>query len=451
MKNIIREMTAAVLAALLLLSVASCASSSRESHEQTKTPDTMPYTESDTGDTGGSGSSATPVWDGKALYDYGSAEDRTFLWGATDFSLKLWQDVSRDGGNDNTLVSPLSVMMALAMTANGADGETLAQLERVLCTDESGNACDIGTIDKYMSAYMESTDTENSKLSIANSIWIRDLPKPVAIKGDFLKANEQYFAAEVRRTLFDQSTVNEINGWVSDKTDGMIDSIIDNIPEETVMFLINALAFDAEWESPYYKEDISDGKFTASDGTSEDAEMMYSEEYGYIHGEYATGFIKDYADGRYSFAALLPEEGMRADDFAETLDTAQFIEMIDGAKSEKVVTTMPKFSFEYSGELNSALKSLGVTDAFDADDADFSLLSDDGKDLYINRVIHKTFIEVNERGTKAGAATAVEMNETSAMESEPHYVTLDRPFVFAIIDNYTSLPVFLGTVNSVAQ
>ena len=285
---------------------------------------------------------------------------------------------------------------------------------------------------------------DSSKLQIANAVWFRD---SMNVSRDFLQKNADYFQANAYRSAFDEQTVRDINKWVKDKTDGTIEKIIegDTIDAAAMMYLINALSFDAEWENVYEKTDIRAGIFHTANGAEQSVEMMCSTEYGYIDDGRATGFIKPYKGNHYSFAALLPNEDISLDAYISSLNGDSFVKSIENAKAnrEAVWSTMPKFSYDTELELREALSAMGMAAVFDSQKADFSKISED--DLYVNQVLHKTHISVDELGTKAGAVTAEIMLGAAFIENT---VTLDRPFLYAIIDNATNLPVFMGTVTN---
>ena len=333
--------------------------------------------------------------------------------------------------------------LALSMTANGADGQTKTEMEKLL-----GGEISIEELNQYLYSYVKSLPSEEkSKLEIANSIWWRDTDDILTVEKDFLQTNADYFGADAYKAPFDEETAKDINNWVKEKTDGMIDSIVDEIDKFTMMYLINALVFDAEWENVYTKSDIRDETFSSISGKKSVVPMMNSQEYKYLDDGKAVGFIKDYKDGKYSFAALLPNEDVKIYDYIKGQTPKDLLNTINNAKSELVVATMPKFSYEYEIGLNGILKTLGMPTAFDKVLADFSKmgkLSSKDDNLYIGDVLHKTFISVDELGTKAGAVTSVEINRTGM--AKPNYVKLDRPFVYMIIDNATSLPIFIGAV-----
>lgn len=337
----------------------------------------------------------------------------------------------------NTLISPLSVLYALSMTANGAKGDTLAQMEAVF-------GLDVETLNLWLSSY---SDELSGELKLANSIWFRDSQR-FTVNEDFLQTNADYYGAGIFKTPFDEGTCKEINAWVEEHTDGMIQDILNEIPDGAVMYLVNALAFDAQWQEIYSESDIRDGEFTTQWGYSREVEMMYSEESLYLSDEYAQGFIKPYEGGRYAFAALLPNPGVTVEEYLESLTGEHLQEMLSAPNETKVKTALPKFEAEYDVEMSDILKAMGMTDAFDGGKADLSGIghSDNGN-LFINRVLHKTYICVDGKGTKAGAATAVEVNDECAIvEPDFYMVYLDRPFLYMLIDLETNLPFFMGAM-----
>ena len=377
----------------------------------------------------------------------GKPPDTEFTVGMADFSIELFKQSIAN--KENSLISPLSVMLALAMTANGADSETLAQMEWVLCGSIS-----INELNEYLYYFTNNLSNNNkAKLSIANSIWFR-ATEDLDVRSGFLQKNADYYGAAAQKTAFDEKALSDINNWVNTKTDGMIKKILDSIDAADMLYLINAIVFEAEWHKIYEENRIRESTFTDIFGNKQRVDFMYSTEWRYLEDNKATGFIKPYSGSRYSFAALLPNEDVPLNEFIESLTGAGLLKIFHSAQVVEVRASMPKFEYEYNTEMSPALKALGMTDAFSAKNADFSRMGvSKAGGLYISRVIHKTFIKVDERGTKAGAATAVAAAPGAApgqVEVQYKVVNLDRPFVFAIIDSSEpGLPVFIGTVLSV--
>lgn len=363
----------------------------------------------------------------------------------TDFALRLFQASMEDG--KNTLISPLSVMYALSMTANGAKGETLSQMETAL-------GMDTASLNNYLYTYRNmSAQNGADKMHIANSIWFSD-NQHFTVDANFLQTNANYYGADLYKAPFDDRTCKEINNWVKTETEGMIPKIIDSIPTDAVMYLVNAVAFEAEWASVYKETQVDEDTFTKEDGSTETVDMMYSKESRYLEDDNATGFLKYYQGNRYAFAALLPNKGVTVSEYVASLDSKALYAMLAAPTVHTVEAAIPKFETEYSTDMAAILSAMGMSDAFDGQVADFSGLGTSvAGNIAIHRVLHKTYISVAEQGTKAGAATAVEMNMTSAeyIENQPKIVYLDRPFVYMLIDCETNTPFFMGTMMDVKQ
>lgn len=366
---------------------------------------------------------------------YGCCDGAVAAQGYMHFALSLLKQCNGEG--ENTLLSPLSVYYALAMTANGASGNTQAEMSDLL-------GMGIEDLSPVLETYLAS---QTEQLHIANSIWFTD-DKSFTVEQGFLDAAKQYFDAELFRTDFSGATADQINNWVKDNTDGMIEQIVKEVPEDAVMYLVNALAFEAEWAVKYNEHQVKDGTFTAESGAERQVSMMHSTEHAYLDDGSATGFIKYYNGRKYAFAALLPNEGVSMEQYLDALTPEKLANTLANPEDIQVFAAIPKFETEYSVELSDTLKAMGMTDAFDMGMADFSRLGSSEKgNIYISRVQHKTFFSIGEQGTRAGAATLVEMAFGAAlMPEETRTVTLDRPFVYMLIDCETNLPFFIGTM-----
>ena len=352
-----------------------------------------------------------------------------------NFAVSLFRSSVEEG--KNTLISPLSVLTALAMTANGAEGETLAQMEEVLGATPA-------QLNSWLHSYL-SQQKEDDALHLANAIWFNTHER-FTPNHDFLQTNADYFGAGIHAAEFNDLTRRDINDWVSDHTDGMIRDILDEIPDDALMYLVNALAFEAKWATVYAEDQVRAGTFTTADGRKQDAELMYDTLYSYLETENATGFLRHYQGG-YAFAALLPKEGVTVSQLVESLDGDSLVALLSQPQSIAVDTAIPKFEAESALEMSTILQNMGMTDAFDPELADLTGLgTSDGGNIFINRVLHKTFISVGEQGTRAGAATIVEASDRAmAMPEDNKQVILDRPFVYMLIDTESNLPFFMGT------
>lgn len=373
----------------------------------------------------------------------GKQADDPFTAQEWALELKLFQASSQENQEKNLLISPLSIQLALAMTANGANGATLQEMETLL-----GGTIPLTQLNAYLYSYVHSlTANPDATVKIANSIWFRDDAQRMTVNHAFLQTNADYYGASAYKAPFNEKTIEDINNWVVQHTDGMISEIIDEIQPENVICLINALVFDATWENVYHKENIYEGVFHSLSGQEQTATIMASEETKYLIGENCVGFIKDYKGGAFSFAALLPDEGMDPDDLIQNLTPEMLQAIFANVQNKGLSVILPKFSYDFSLSMNSILCNLGMPTAF-SNGADFSGISSNADMLHIDEVLHKTFIAVDELGTKAGAVTSVMMSE-GAMEML--CLSFDRPFIYFILDNVTGLPIFIGTLTDIAS
>lgn len=361
---------------------------------------------------------------------------------AADFAVRLFKASEKDG--ENTLISPLSVLYALAMTQNGAGGATLSQMEEVLGLPKD-------KLNSYLSSYVKTLPQgESYKMTLANSIWFKD-SEDFTVDHDFLQTNADYYSADIFKSAFNEQTLKDVNTWVNESTDGMIPHILDEMSKDSVMYLINALAFDAEWASKYFEFEVREDFFTREDGNRSLVEFMHGSESRYLSDGKATGFMKNYAGGGYAFVAMLPNKGVSISEYIESLDGKKLHDMLSDPQRCEVITKLPKFETEYDVEMSDILKGMGMSNAFDINSADFSGIGTfRDNNICIGKVIHKTFISVGESGTKAGAATIIDMIAGAAADGEdrepPKEVFLDRPFVYMLIDTENNVPFFIGTM-----
>lgn len=380
----------------------------------------------------------------------GKSADMEFVNSQTKFAVELLQRTSEAG--ENCLISPYSVMQALAMTANGADGQTRKEMEAVL------GGMPMEQLNRYLLNQRRSSANNNNyfkwSLSTANSIWARNDDRLIQVRPEFIQTCVDYFDSEYYIAPFDNTTLKEVNGWVNEKTNEMIPFILEQISGDDVMYLVNAVAFEAQWATPYDKYQVSDGKFTAADGAVQDAKMLNSKEV-YIGDENTDGMMKYYDGYKYAFAAMLPDESMTVDEYIAELTPEKLHSLLTSYHdSEDAIVQLPKFKYEYGKELSEALGDMGMPTAFSPCDADFSKMNSSNNvdnNIYINTVIHKTFIDLDENGTKAAAATLVGTAAGAIPDQKkPKEVIFDRPFLYCIFDTSTNIPVFIGALNSLS-
>lgn len=371
----------------------------------------------------------------------GQEWDAQFISAQTGFALNLLKHTVKENTGANTFISPYSAMQALAMTANGAAGTTYSEMETAL------GGVPLDQLNQYLYTLRTGQpDSDGCSLLTANSVWIRNSGGALGVKPDFLTKIREYYGADAFGAPFDRTTVSEINTWCGDNTKGMIPALLDDIPPETMMYIINAVVFEGKWQKEYKETQVRERPFTNAAGGTETAMMMYGTQEQYLSDGNAEGFLSYYRGGRYAFAALLPKEGMTAEEYIAGLDADTLHRTLAEPRHITVETGLPKFTMDFGTEFSQALSDMGMPTAF-GDAADFRNLSESA--LCISKVLHKTHIEVDEKGTKAAAVTAVQMDREDCEPVESKVVILDRPFVFCILDTETGLPVFLGTLNSV--
>jgi serine protease inhibitor len=354
------------------------------------------------------------------------------------FGLKLFREMhAQEERGTNLFVSPLSVAMALAMTYNGADGATQQAMQEALevqgLTVDEVNQSYRGLID-----LLDGLDPSVAFL-LANSIWPRE---GFTVEPDFITVNQEYYDAEVTVLDFgDPSAAPTINNWVSEATNGKIESIVpDPIPANVVMYLLNAIYFKGDWTTQFDPSLTADGAFVLADGTETQVPMMAypgAVEVGYFWDGDVQALDLTYGGKAYSMTIVLPVGEGDIETFVESLNAARWSAIIDGLAVQEVDVRLPKFQLEYEIKLNDVLIALGMGIAF-GPGADFSKIA---PGIWIDEVKHKSFVEVNEEGTQAAAVTSVAM-----IDSAPTSFWVNRPFLFAIREKYSGTILFMGLV-----
>lgn len=367
--------------------------------------------------------------------------------GANRFGLDLFREISKGSAhNDNVFISPLSIHTAIAMAWNGAGTSTKQQLAERLYLP-SGNDQQINEAMKQMMASLMNSDPK-VKMDVANSVWYRSGYK---VKSSFLDVNRNYLNADVAELDFsDPKAKDQINGWVARKTNDRIKQIVDEITPEHVMFLINAVHFKGIWEKEFKKDLTQNRPFYLADGSIKQLMTMemksrfsYSELEGYRVLELP------YGNGNFSMLVLLPDKEMDINKLVQKLTADEWNTIASDLNYKTEISIrLPRFTFSYETELKKPLMQLGITEAFIPELANFKGITD--SDIYISRVRHKSFVEVNEEGTEAAAVTSIEFRET-AMPSEPLTFYVDRPFVFALREKTTNSLMFIGKVMEPVQ
>ena len=366
--------------------------------------------------------------------------DRNLVSANTGFGFDIFKELILEDSNQNIFISPLSILLALAMTYNGAVGDTnLAMAEALRFKGFDLEELNSGFHDLMVSIKNADSDIE---LAIANSIWYILGYK---VKEDFIERNRKYFDSEVNEIDFAApEAVDTINSWIEDATKGKIEKMLTYIPDDAVMYLINAIYFKGNWTYPFEESLTSDDDFYLLDVTTKKVPMMsQEEEFLYYNGDNFSVARLPYGQEKMAMYIILPDEGVNLDSVIESLDADRWKDILESFSSKQVYISMPKYKMEYGIKLlNDVLAKLGMEIAFGSE-ADFSGIS---PDIFISRVLHKAVIEVNEKGSEAAAATVVEMMKTAAPIDEIIEFTVDRPFFFVIADDRSGSIIFMGKV-----
>jgi serpin B len=368
--------------------------------------------------------------------------------GAHAFAFDLVREATKALPPDsNAFLSPLSASMALGMTLNGANGETYDGMRTALRLDGLAEA-EINQGYRDLIALLTELDSR-TEMRIANSIWGHST---LPIEPAFTDAGRTFFDAEVRTLDFGSpEALTTINDWVSGKTNGKIPKLLDQISPDEVLFLINAIYFKGKWRSAFDAKDTRDGAFHGADGLDRAARLMWQKEnlrYDETEDYQAVDLL--YGNGAFAMTVLLPKPGKTPAELLAGLDPGSWTALAGRFQEAEVALTFPRFKLEYGRRLNDDLTALGMGIAFDKGRADFYRIADVRPErLYVSRVDQKTFVEVNEEGTEAAAATAVGVGVTSA----PVVVEMrvDRPFAFAIRERLSGAVVFLGVMNVIGE
>lgn len=359
------------------------------------------------------------------------------------FGLRLFAALSEAEDGRNLWLSPLSVSSALAVAFNGAAGSTAEAMAGTLGLSALQRE-DVGSSYRMLLHLLNDPADANIKLSVANSLWLR---KGYKFTDDYIDESVQNFGAEVQSVDFDKkkAALQTMNGWVKEHTNGKIPMIVDDIDSNARLFILNAVAFQGPWMEPFRKTD--DAKFRVSPEKSVTVPMI------------AAGGRFEYAD-EPDYEALRIPIGRNGDDTFVILQpkpdaSLQALRKQVAAEPELLarrydtrsgLVELPKFRIDYAAELSDALKSLGMGEAFDSSRASFARIMPEPPNLFIGEVKHKTYLSVDENGIEAAAATEIGMEAGAAQPSDPFRMTVNRPFIAAIIDNETNALLFVGTI-----
>src|SRR5690625_4028808 len=361
-----------------------------------------------------------------------------------ELGFNLLPEVEADH-NGNTFISPASLFMAVSMIYNGADDVTKEEIAKTLNT----KGISVNELNKANASLMAALkkETDDMQLHIANAIWLNE---DFHFQKDFAQHNKDYFQAETEEIdISDDKSPVKINNWVSEMTNGKIKEIVDTpLNSDLVAMLINVFYFKGDWKSEFDKNETEVHPFHLEDDTTKDVALMkLTEDLAYLENEEFQAITLPYGEGEMSMKVFLPKENSSLKDFKETLTKQNWEVWNSEFRTQKGTILLPKFQIEYETLLNETLQHLGMKSAFDKD-ADFSQMIQEDNPVWISQVKQKTFIDVNEEGTEASAATSVEMETTSASIDEPFHMEVNRPFFIAIVDEETEAILFMGSINN---
>lgn len=341
----------------------------------------------------------------------------------------------------NIFISPQSIAIALAMTRNGTAGTTQTEMTQVLGLEQF----DAATVN---ASYAELIKTLNSadgdlELAIANSVWVN---QNISLKQQFIKATQDFYQGSVTNLDFSNpSAKNKINQWVASKTANQIPEIVDSISPEDALYLINAIYFKGNWTDKFDPNATTEQAFYLdSNQTKPVAMMSQTGEYRYYENEQFQAIRLPYGkQGQLGMYIFLPKKNSSLKQFNQQLNLANWQKWLKQMRSQSGNVALPKFKLEYDTELKGVLSSLGMEQAFNFAQADFSAMTDSA--VAINTVKHKAVIEVNEEGTEAAGVTSTGIRTTS-IPQQPFKMNIDRPFFCAIHDDHTETLLFMGNV-----
>jgi serpin B len=357
------------------------------------------------------------------------------------FSLQIFSEITKNETDEtNVFVSPLSMYYALAMAATGSDTETRAEFEALLGWE---NRTEEEVLELMLNLYTELMPQKDKlTLAIANSLWQRN---GFPVFNSYKDTVHKFFDAEIQSLDFnDQQAVAIINAWIESKTQGLITDMLDQLSPDAVMYLINAIYFKGDWKYVFEPDDNLQAVFYKADGSTETVTYMNQKTHlNYLKNDLFTSVQLPYTDSSYCMTLLLPDPSVGIDGLLTVLNTENWTSWKKAYEMSEVTVALPKFKFAFGlRNINQELNDLGLVSAFNPIAADFSKISD--QQINISRVLHKAYIEVNEQGSEAAAATVVEFEYTS--NDGQKTLSLNRPFVFAIEHKPTQTLLFIGKV-----
>jgi len=360
------------------------------------------------------------------------------------FAWNMFGEVNKRAGGKNSVCSPLSMIYCLGMVNAGASGTTSSEIMSAMGFEGSGS--ELNNFCNNLLTQLPAQD-RTTTFSIANCVEVNE---PFTLLPDYVDTvKKDYDALVENRDFGDGKFGDYINGWVSDKTGGMIPKLVDEVNADAVAYVINALYFKGIWQRKFAKNVTAKKSFTKADGTTTEVDMMHqTEDFTFDTTEIYKALSMNYGNRAYSMQILLPNDGRTVDDVIAAVKALDWKSYLSRMESGEVEVSLPKFSIEYGGDMGELLRSLGIRRVF-TNAAEMDKFC--SRDTYVSKVAQKAKIEVDEEGTEAAAATYAEVMCTSAPPTVPLTFCADHPFVFVITERSTGLVCFVGVFAGESQ
>ena len=375
-----------------------------------------------------------------------TTNQKSLISSQNSFSVDIFKKVLESSAeSENIIISPLSISTALSMTLNGANGETRDSMLKALRMNGLSPESINGSY-KDLTPALLNVD-KRVLISVANSVWTE---KNFVVKKPFTDILTQFYSTEEKSfDITDPLVPKQVNSWIENKTNGLIKNMVDQLDQKTVMLLINAIYFKGKWNSQFDKGNTADGQFYKNAGTSGQVPYMkQTSDFKIYAGDSFSLAEFPYGQGNFVMDVLLPNDRNGLSNLIPLISNNSLNNWLDQMALRKTAVSFPKFKYGYKKELKDILSAMGMGIAF-SDNADFSNIADLA--LKISIVLHQAFIETNEEGTEAAAATVVGIVATSA-PSGPFVFNMDHPFLYIIREKTTNTVLFMGrVVNPAAQ
>jgi serpin B len=376
--------------------------------------------------------------------DFGKDDYKKIVSFNNQLGLDLLSKVEANGVG-NSFISPTSLFMALSMVYNGTEGVTKKEIAKVLHAE----GMDVMALNKANASLMSKlhSDSKQIQLNVANSIWLNE---DYHFQTNFAEDNRDYFNAKIQEVdISDSQSTKLINDWVEKSTNNKITDMVESpLDPNLVALLLNAIYFKGKWTHEFDKKQTENRTFYLRDGSTKEVPlMMLNEKLAYLENENFQAVSLPYGEEEMNMKVFLPKENSSLDKFQTMLTLDNWKKWSSEFQEKEGTVMLPRFKLEYEILLNDTLKELGMTTAFDTG-ANFSRMIEENEALAISKVKQKTFIEVNEEGTEAAAATSVEIVKKSASLDKPFHMEINRPFFIVITDNETGTILFLGSISN---